>query len=130
MFRLANLGVHVQKAVDAAIEAASGPGQKSHHVYVIQLQSCVRQDRRFKGHNRVACQSKPAFYVGMTGIGPVERFHQHLDGVHSSYYPRRYALRLVSLPELGKPMTRADAEMHEARMAEALRQDGYGVIQN
>ena len=34
------------------------------------------------------------FYVGMTGIFPEERFKQHKSGYKSSYWPRKYGVRL------------------------------------
>ena len=86
-----------------------------HSVYVVYL-------RDPKG------DGKAAYYVGMTGLTPEQRFQNHKDGVKSARIVTRCGERLV--PRLYahlNPMSFAKAEKMEAHLADSLRKRGYTV---
>ena len=89
--------------------AASG----HHHVYVVYL-------RDPKGDGRAG------YYVGMTGLTPEERFHNHKNGVKAARVVRKYGERLV--PRLYahlNPMPFKKAVEMEVLLADSLRKRGY-----
>jgi predicted GIY-YIG superfamily endonuclease len=86
-----------------------------HSVYVVYL-------RNPRGDGRAA------YYVGMTGLTPQQRFDNHKNGVKASGVVRRFGERLV--PRLYShlnPMDYAKALAMEAALAESLRRRGYVV---
>jgi hypothetical protein len=86
-----------------------------HHVYVVFL-------RNPKG------DGKSAYYVGMTGLLPEERFQNHKLGIKAARIVRRCGERLV--PRLYahlNPMPYAKAKDMERFLAESLRKRGYVV---
>ena len=86
-----------------------------HSVYVVYL-------RNPKGDGRAA------YYVGMTGLTPEERFKNHKKGVKAARVVKKYGVRLV--PKLYahlNPMPYAKAALMEAFLAESLRKRGYEV---
>lgn len=86
-----------------------------HSVYVVYL-------RNPKGDGRAA------YYVGMTGLTPQERFENHKNGVKAARVVRKYGVRLV--PKLYahlNPMSYEKAARMEAYLAESLRKRGYAV---
>ena len=89
---------------------------KPHHsVYVVYL----RNPRR---------DGKAAYYVGMTGLTPEQRFENHKQGIKSAGVVRRFGERLV--PRLYahlNPMPYAKALAMEAALAESLRKRGFVV---
>ena len=93
------------------------PGRVKHHsVYVIYL-------RNPNG------DGKAAYYVGMTGLSPEERFENHKNGIKAARVVRKYGERLV--PKLYahlNPMSFADACAMEVTLAESLRKRGYIVF--
>ena len=87
-----------------------------HHVYVVYL-------RNPKGDR------KAGYYVGMTGLTPEERFHNHKTGVKAARVVRKYGERLV--PHLYahlNPMPYKKAVEMEAWLADSLRKRGYQVF--
>ena len=71
---------------------------------------------------------KDAYYVGLTGLTPEERFAAHLRGHKASRMVKRYGVRL--LPELYahlNPMWYEDALEMEERLAADLRARGLEV---
>ena len=86
-----------------------------HHVYVVFL-------RNPKG------DGKAAYYVGMTGLSPEQRFQNHKQGIKAARIVRRCGKRLV--PRLYahlNPMPYAKAVQMEAALADSLRKRGFTV---
>ena len=87
-----------------------------HSVYVVYL-------RDPKG------DGKAAYYVGMTGLTPEQRFQNHKNGVKSARVVTRCGERLV--PRLYahlNPMSYAKAQQMETDLADSLRKRGYTVF--
>jgi predicted GIY-YIG superfamily endonuclease len=99
--------------------ASEPPTRDHHHVYVVFL-------RNPKG------DGKAAYYVGMTGLSPEQRFENHKAGVKAARVVRKFGVRLV--PRLYRhlnPMPYAKAKDMEAMLADSLRKRGfvlYGLI--
>jgi len=91
-------------------------GVADHHsVYVVYLQDP-------KGDGRAA------YYVGMTGLTPEERFLNHKAGVKAARVVKKFGVRLV--PKLYahlNPMPYEKAVRMEIALAESLRKRGYSV---
>jgi predicted GIY-YIG superfamily endonuclease len=71
---------------------------------------------------------KAAYYVGMTGLTPEQRFQNHKRGIKSAGVVRRFGERLV--PRLYahlNPMPYAKAQEMEAMLADSLRKRGFTV---
>jgi hypothetical protein len=71
---------------------------------------------------------KAAYYVGMTGLSPEERFRNHKNGVKAARIVRRCGQRLV--PRLYahlNPMSFEKAKEMEGVLADSLRKRGYIV---
>ena len=86
-----------------------------HHVYVVYL-------RNPRGNG------KAAYYVGMTGLTPEQRFQNHKQGIKSAGVVRRFGERLV--PRLYShlnPMPYARAQQMEVVLADSLRKRGFVV---
>jgi hypothetical protein len=86
-----------------------------HNVYVVYLRN-PRGD------------GKAAYYVGMTGLSPEERFLNHKSGIKAARVVRRCGERLA--PKLYahlNPMPYARAKEMEAILADSLRRRGYVV---
>lgn len=107
---------------------ASAVNRCHHHVYVVLLDQKAGQDRKIIAANPKRDQSKPCVYVGMTGLTPEERFHNHKTGIKASRAVRRFGVRL--LPELYEwfnPMPFEAAATLERELAEDLRDKGFTV---
>lgn len=101
------------------------------NIYVVRLDRAVLNHKKFREKNPGHDARKPCVYVGMTYLCPEERFLQHLMGVRSARFVRRYGVDLVPrLYERFNPMTRETAERFEIIRAERLRARGYAVWQN
>ena len=86
-----------------------------HSVYVVYLRDPKRD-------------GKAAYYVGMTGLTPEERFENHKRGYKSAGVVRRCGERLVPrLYQHLNPMPYAKALKMEATLADSLRRRGYVV---
>jgi predicted GIY-YIG superfamily endonuclease len=86
-----------------------------HHVYVVYLRNPKRD-------------GKAAYYVGMTGLTPEQRFENHKTGVKAARVVKKFGERLV--PKLYahlNPMSFAKATRMEALLAESLRKRGFVV---
>jgi predicted GIY-YIG superfamily endonuclease len=71
---------------------------------------------------------KAAYYVGMTGLTPEQRFQNHKQGLKSAGIVRRFGERLVPrLYEHLNPMPYAKALRMETILAESLRKRGFIV---
>ena len=71
---------------------------------------------------------KAAYYVGMTGLSPEERFHNHKQGIKAARIVKRCGEHLV--PRLYahlNPMSFAKAQEMEVRLADSLRKRGFVV---
>jgi hypothetical protein len=67
--------------------------------------------------------------VGMTGLSPEQRFHNHKNGIKAAGVVRRFGERLV--PKLYahlNPMPYAKAAAMETMLADSLRKRGYVVF--
>src|SRR5438093_6915124 len=69
-----------------------------HNVYVVLLSKAALKDLSILQRNPQRDPSKPAVYVGMTGLPVDRRFENHKNGYKSACLGRRYGVRL--LPEL------------------------------
>ena len=72
--------------------------REAHNVYVIELDSGVLSDRKFRKANPDYRLGAPCVYVGMTGLDPDLRFDQHKAGIKANKYAQAYGIRLI--PEL------------------------------
>ena len=87
-----------------------------HHVYVVFL-------RNPKG------DGKAAYYVGMTGLSPEQRFANHKAGVKAARIVRKHGERLVPrLYQHLNPMPYVRAKEMEAMLADSLRKRGFLVF--
>ena len=86
-----------------------------HSVYVVYLKDP-------KGDGRAA------YYVGMTGLAPETRFHNHIAGLKAARVVKKFGVRLV--PKLYahlNPMPYRKAVEMEVMLADSLRKRGYEV---
>jgi predicted DNA-binding WGR domain protein len=95
-------------------------------VYVVELDpaACDAPGSPCQGR----CVGRPV-YVGETALERAERLAQHMGGVHSSKWVRRFGIRLNTsltqhLPEFE---TEADSIAAEIELGEELRRRGYCV---
>lgn len=107
----------------------SEQGPKLHHnVYVVLLEPAAGKLKSLRATNPNRDPAKPCVYVGMTGLGPEERFANHKAGLKAASVVKRYGVRL--LPELYhhlNPMPFEAALQMEQDLAEDLRRAGYTV---
>ena len=99
-----------------------------HNVYVVLLSKAALKDLSILRRNPERDPSKPAVYVGMTGLPVDHRFENHKNGYKSARLVRKYGVRL--LPELFEhlnPMPYEHAVQMEKDLAEDLRAQGYAV---
>ena len=98
-------------------KAKSGdkPSRDHHSVYVVFL-------RNPKG------DGKAAYYVGMTGLDPEQRFSNHKAGRKAARVVRKFGERLVPrLYQHLNPMSYAKAKDMEVMLADSLRKRGFVV---
>ena len=84
-------------------------------MYVVYLRN-PKRDRR------------AAYYVGMTGLTPEQRFENHKRGIKAARVVRKFGERLV--PKLFahlNPMPYSKAKQMEVFLAESLRKRGFVV---
>ncbi|MFZ4758484.1 MAG: hypothetical protein ACOYLX_09995 [Burkholderiaceae bacterium] len=101
-----------------------------HHVYVVELDDRVMNDRRFAASNPDWDATRPCVYVGMTGLTPELRFARHKAGVKANRYVLEFGVRLR--PELyayANPMPYEAAREMEVEIAIALRAQRWAVWQ-
>jgi hypothetical protein len=106
------------------------PTRHRHHVYVVELDPAVMNDRRYARANPDWDATRPCLYVGMTGLTPELRFARHKAGVKANRYVQQYGLHL--LPRLyayANPMPYAAAREMEVELAAGLRAERYAVWQ-
>jgi len=87
-----------------------------HNVYVVYLRNPLGD-------------GKAAYYVGMTGLTPEDRFQNHKCGIKAARVVKKYGARLV--PKLYahlNPMPYAKAVKMEVALADSLRKRGYVVF--
>jgi len=101
-----------------------------YHVYVVELDDRVWNQRRFREANPGCDVAKAFLYVGMTGLDPDLRFDRHKAGVQANRYVQEYGLRLVpSLYAVYNPMPYEAAREMEVELGIGLREAGHGVWQ-
>ena len=87
-----------------------------HSVYVVYLRN-------------PSGDGKAAYYVGMTGLSPEQRFDNHKKGIKAASVVKRFGERLVpKLYEHLNPMPYARAVEMEMMLADSLRKRGYVVF--
>jgi predicted GIY-YIG superfamily endonuclease len=105
-----------KKSKESEETSPGSAARHSHHcVYVVYLRN-PRGD------------GKAAYYVGMTGLTPEQRFENHKRGVKAARIVRRFGERLV--PRLYahlNPMPYQRAQFMEAALADSLRKRGFVV---
>ena len=105
------------------------PASRNSSVYVVALAPGALQDKKILEANPDYVPGKPVVYVGMTGLTPEERFHNHKRGHKASRVVRKHGLHLrTRLCRMG--LTYAEAVRLEVEMAERLRRKGWAVWQN
>src|SRR5215471_11975256 len=98
-----------------AKSAADKVDEGHHSVYVVYL-------RNPQG------DGKAAYYVGMTGLDPAQRFANHKAGFKAARVVRKFGERLVpKLYEHLNPMPYARAKEMEVILADSLRKRGFTV---
>ena len=93
-----------------------------HNVYVVLLSKAALKDRSILQRNPERDSSKPAVYVGLTGLPVDHRFENHKNGYESARLVRKYGVRL--LPETYEylnPMPYEHAVQMERDLADDLR---------
>jgi predicted GIY-YIG superfamily endonuclease len=106
----------------------SAEPQLHHNVYVVLLSKAALNDFSILKRNPNHDPSKPAVYVGLTGLPVDHRFENHKNGYKSARLVRKYGVRL--LPELFEhlnPMPYEHAVQMEKDLADDLRSQGYAV---
>ncbi len=98
-------------------------------VYVIELDSKVADNKKFRINNPRYIKGNGCVYVGQSSRKPKIRFEQHKEGYKSNNYAKIYGLRLrPELYEKYNPIpTRKDAEKIEKMLSLELRKRGIGV---
>lgn len=99
-----------------------------HSVYVVLLDPAALKHPSILRANPARDASKPAIYVGMTGLPVEHRFENHKAGYKSAWVVEKYGVRLM--PELYEhlnPMPFEAAAQMEIELAEDLRSAGYTV---
>ena len=102
---------------------------RRYSVYVVRLQSAIKQFDKVFNLNKNRNLDLPCVYVGMTGLDPAARFKNHKKGYKSSGWVHKYGIALM--PALYKglnPMTYKEAVKMEVNLAEKLRKQGYTVL--
>jgi hypothetical protein len=112
------------------LKIALESGSEHYSVYVVLLDNKVLEEHKYKTRNPQHINTKPCVYVGMTGIGPAERFKKHKNKIKHNTYVFEYGIRLM--PELTKDLN--DLNFHVAKekefeLAELLKRQGYAVWQ-
>jgi hypothetical protein len=110
------------------LKIALESGSEHYSVYVVLLDNKVLEEHKYKTRNPQHINTKPCVYVGMTGIGPAERFKKHKNKIKHNTYVFEYGIRL--LPELYEnfnPMSFNEAIIKEKELAEHLKKNGYAV---
>ena len=102
---------------------------KKYFVYVIELDSAVANQNKFRAKNPRYILGSDCVYVGQSSRKPVLRFEQHKEGYKSNKYAKYYGIKLrPDLYEQYNPIpTRKDAEEIEEMLGKSLRKQGYGV---
>ncbi len=71
---------------------------------------------------------RAAYYVGMTGLSPEQRFQNHKNGIKAARVVRRFGERLVPrLYQHLNPMPYEKARAMEEFLADSLRKRGFVV---
>ena len=99
-----------------------------HNVYIVLLPKAALKDLSILRRNPARDPSKPAVYVGMTGLPVDHRFENHKNGYKSARLVRKYGVRL--LPEMYEhlnPMPYEHAVQMEKDLTDDLRVQGYAV---
>ena len=99
-----------------------------HNVYVVLLSKAALKDLSILRRNPARDPSRPAVYVGLTGLPVDHRFENHKNGYKSARQVRKYGVRL--LPDLFahlNPMPYVHAVQMEKDLADDLRAQGYAV---
>lgn len=118
------------KSKSKSTAATRVPRSHHFHVYVIELNSQVLLEPRFRKCNPNYRTGRPCVYVGMTGIDPDRRFDKHKAGIQSNRYVKEHGLWLLpALYECYNPLPYNGARDMEVELAIALREQGYGVWQ-
>lgn len=105
--------------------------QPTFSIYVIELGSSACDDPTFDHPRRDP--AKPCLYVGSTAKAIAERYEDHDRGAWTQSRAVRKHGAGPLRPDLAQgkyPYSRDKAEEIEARLADSLRSQGYGVSQH
>jgi len=118
-----------RKRKNRRAEKKSVAANYHHSVYVILLDDAVLKNRAVLRLNPSRDPSKPAVYVGMTGLPVDHRFENHRNGYKSARLVEKYGVRLMpDLFEHLNPMPFDAAAQMEKDLTEDLRAEGYTVV--
>ena len=114
------------------LELRPEPRDRSHNIYVIEMDDSVREQNTFRDKNDEQLETGlPCLYVGMTSLTPEQRFDQHKSGIRAARYVKRYGLLLRPEFYLAvNPMLQEEAKELEKELAARLRRAGYPTWQN
>lgn len=105
-----------------------------YYVYVLELHKRLwNESKKFRDKNPHYTAGKPLVYVGSTGKTVEQRLADHLaGGPKSNVFVKKHFKRTRPDQYEGiRPRpSRQAAEKREARLAEGLRNRGWGVWQN
>src|SRR5258706_7881348 len=78
-------------------KVAAQSGELHHHsVYVVLLDSRAAAESKIRRANPHRDPAKPCVYVGMTGLKPEERFHNHKQGIKPARVVQRHGSQLLT----------------------------------
>jgi len=102
------------------------------YVYVIDLDTLVLREKKFKNANPQYEEGNHCVYVGQSYLKPKERFEQHKNGIKSNKYARKYGkwVKKKNIPDKNPHPTRAAAEKKEKEIVEILKNRGWAVWSN
>jgi len=102
---------------------------KKFYLYVIELDSSVANNKKFRLKNPNYIKGNGCVYVGQSFRSPEIRFEQHKEGYKANRYAKEYGLFLrPDFYQKYNPIpTRKDAEELESFVAKKLKSQGIGV---
>jgi len=112
--------------------------KKDRCVYAIELNEKVKGDKEYKKYNPDWDIEKPAYYIGQTAKSRQERYNQHITGIKSNRYVRKYAVvpfensdKTIELSELfAVPVDNLryyQALYYEQKLTLLLQEKGFGA---
>jgi hypothetical protein len=137
-------GVDMERCIISGIKKytiVQQPPLCDRRVYVFELNKLINENNRFRNHNPDWDGESPAFYVGQTAKSRQERYNEHLNGIHSNKFVKKYAF--IPHEKADKTQVFADkfnipienlryyqALYYEQKMTRILKDNGFGAYSN